>query len=745
MGKSKASIRASNNFKRTGQTHNAAGFAPINKNKSVEIIVIEEEESDQEDTPVLEEEVWVELIDDEEEENGYIGDTELNADTIDGLNVDVLEECINNLEIINEDSLPEYRHFGDSDRNRRRKKAGPKLTKLAAIDTNNNLLNSGFTTVKRPKIIEEISSDVEDNVDQHQSHLERPMASSFTEKELIQQALDQLEKDGFAVISKDKKVMKKTDDVNKFDYLRYIGIRAYLRYRLEGKGKVEASRTVAEVNWDKFEKFSYKTVAIRNWAKYYLEHHGLKPDNYSKQPRTKTIITDELVRQRLREHIRSITPKIYKTPTRFMEDLNNEILRTIPNAPEKVSLSTATRWMRSLGFSPHRHGKNYYVDGHERPDVVADRNERFLPKMEAYESRMFGWEGENMEIRIDPVLLPGVLPVIIIVHDESIVYSNDATRVIWEENGQKELRPKSNGKSQHISGFCCSCHGFILCELTGESTFKIITPGKSNDGYWTNSDLVAQYIVVAPIFERFHPGCKLVFVFDNSQNHHARAPGGLCAKTMLKGKGGKNQVIQRDTVYNGVPQQLWQQKRTPFDGPLWEDEAQTIPVREPKGLLKILTERNVQCSHMSVAAMRECLAEHEDFKNELGWLERVVTERGHDILYLPKFHCELNYIESVWAYVKSYCRRNCVFSFPRLKADLPHVLLSIPIACFKRFERHCLRFMSGYRQHNLHGPLLDYIMKKYSSHRKVPALLTSEVDKFKEEMLEKMKKKLGGK
>jgi hypothetical protein len=43
---------------------------------------------------------------------------------------------------------------------------------------------------------------------------------------------------------------------------------------------------------------------------------------------------------------------------------------------------------------------------------------------------------------------------------------------------------------------------------------------------------------------------------------------------------------------------------------------------------------------MSADAMRECLAEHEeDFKNEMGWLERVVTDRGNDSLYLPnKFH-----------------------------------------------------------------------------------------------------------
>jgi hypothetical protein len=36
---------------------------------------------------------------------------------------------------------------------------------------------------------------------------------------------------------------------------------------------------------------------------------------------------------------------------------------------------------------------------------------------------------------------------------------------------------------------------------------------------------------------------------------------------------------------------------------------------------------------MSADAMKECLAEHEDFKNEMGWLERVVTDRGNDSLY----------------------------------------------------------------------------------------------------------------
>ncbi len=44
------------------------------------------------------------------------------------------------------------------------------------------------------------------------------------------------------------------------------------------------------------------------------------------------------------------------------------------------------------------------------------------------------------------------------------------------------------------------------------------------------------------------------------------------------------------------------------------------------------------------------------------------------------------------------------------------------MVCFKRFERHCLDY-------NLHGPILDYIMRSIViSHGKVLALLTIEID-----------------
>ncbi len=70
---------------------------------------------------------------------------------------------------------------------------------------------------------------------------------------------------------------------------------------------------------------------------------------------------------------------------------------------------------------------------------MADRNERYLPAMEGYEKRMSSWTGDDLEVEAPAVycMATGQRRVVNIVHDECIVYSNDATQVLWEENGSQ--------------------------------------------------------------------------------------------------------------------------------------------------------------------------------------------------------------------------------------------------------------------------------------------------------------------
>ena len=53
-----------------------------------------------------------------------------------------------------------------------------------------------------------------------------------------------------------------------------------------------------------------------------------------------------------------------------------------------------------------------------------------------------------------------------------------------------------------------------------------------------------------------HPDCDVVYIFDNSQNHHARRPDALWAANLNLGDGGKNVKNLRDTTWNGEIQYM---------------------------------------------------------------------------------------------------------------------------------------------------------------------------------------------
>ena len=74
------------------------------------------------------------------------------------------------------------------------------------------------------------------------------------------------------------------------------------------------------------------------------------------------------------------------------------------------------------------------------------------------------------------------------------------------------------------------------------------------------------------------------------------------------------------------------------------------------------------------------LSEQPDLKNQMEMLEEVIQRHPNcKLIFFPKYHCELNYIEVVWGYLKSKLRRECTFSFPDLCAKIDAELTSIPL------------------------------------------------------------------
>ena len=83
------------------------------------------------------------------------------------------------------------------------------------------------------------------------------------------------------------------------------------------------------------------------------------------------------------------------------------------------------------------------------------------------------------------------------------------------------------------------------------------------------------------------------------------------------------------------------------------------PSGEAKGLKQVLEERGfnisklkAKCSPVCPFESKNCclarlLSQQEDFANQPSMLETLIKAAGHECIFLPKFHCELNPIEMV--------------------------------------------------------------------------------------------------
>ena len=118
---------------------------------------------------------------------------------------------------------------------------------------------------------------------------------------------------------------------------------------------------------------------------------------------------------------------------------------------------------------------------------------------------------------------------------------------------------------------------------------------------------------------------------------------------MNESNGGK-QCKQRDTK---IPQS---NPNPCFWG---QPQKMTTASGQQKGLQTVLEECGFNVTHLRAKCVPVCpfesqnccmaqlLSQQEDFTNQESMLETFIKAAGHECLFLPKFHCELNPIEMV--------------------------------------------------------------------------------------------------
>jgi hypothetical protein len=154
---------------------------------------------------------------------------------------------------------------------------------------------------------------------------------------------------------------------------------------------------------------------------------------------------------------------------------------------------------------------------------------------------------------------------------------------------------------------------------------------------------------------------------------------------------------------------------------------------KPKGMKQVLEERqlmrpglighcrnnesqNIQC------CMRHILENQPDFLAQKGMIQEVIEERGHKVIFYPKFHPELNFIEMYWGASKKYSRKNCDYTWTGLQRVVPIALNQVPLSQIRAFARKSYRYMDAYRK-GLDAKQAEYAVKRYKRHRVIPNTL----------------------
>jgi hypothetical protein len=182
--------------------------------------------------------------------------------------------------------------------------------------------------------------------------------------------------------------------------------------------------------------------------------------------------------------------------------------------------------MVRLGFTVFEHRKSYFVDGHQREDVLKYRQEYYLPKLAELSKRIIHTEPTKEEQQHFLSLSTDQRPIVFVNHDESVFYTKDEQQRSWHCVGMpKPLKQKSTGAGMMVSAFINEIQAGVLrvddgdaaLEKQDDAAVQYLEIGKEQ--YWKSDLMLAQLKETIRIFKVRFPYAVPLFIFDWSPNH----------------------------------------------------------------------------------------------------------------------------------------------------------------------------------------------------------------------------------
>ena len=97
--------------------------------------------------------------------------------------------------------------------------------------------------------------------------------------------------------------------------------------------------------------------------------------------------------------------------------------------------------------------------------------------------------------------------------------------------------------------------------------------------------------------------------------------------------------------------------------------------------LPVVSDAAIKC------CQRRVLYNEPDFAEQESALEMLCHSRGFEVLFLPKFHCELNFIEQCWGHSKrAYRQYPPTSKEDDLEKNLLSAVESVPLEIMRRYD-----------------------------------------------------------
>jgi len=496
---------------------------------------------------------------------------------------------------------------------------------------------------------------------------------------------------------------------------RLQDMQSVLRLFCKDAGWMDASETIAVAKG----RGPYYGRTLRHWIKSFITDGNSLPTNAWGSGNVSRLDTDDGLRDELRAHLQDRGK--YVRAQDLVDYLDRDEVKARYHATVSISLKTAQRWMEDLGYNWTDSPTGQYVDGHERVDVVDYRQNIFLPAWFAKEPRLRVWlEGTKDEpgnMHQPTHTSPLNRRTVVWYHDESVFYAHDRRERRWVPVTENAVpRPKGEGHSLMVADFVSADYGWLRSPDGKESARVLLRPGARRDGYFTNDDIVEQATKAMDVLKKYYPNDDHVLVYDNATTHLKRSRDSISARRMpmKTSKPEKNWLVPTpsldesgDQIFNskgGKVMKLIEMAPGRFDDGTPQSFYFPKGHRHAglfKGMRVILEERGFPASQLNKlkwecknfhcragrtnCCMRRVLYSQPDFQNVKSVLEDHCDRRGIEVLFLPKFHPELNPIEQCWGRAKWYYRRLPASSLEEdLERNVVESLESIPITLMRR-------------------------------------------------------------